>query len=257
MAEKTGICSYISAIILFFSDVQYYIIPLVIFVVLSLIAPFLPRFGFFLPIISKGKSGKKAVALTFDDGPDPVTTPAILSLLSSHKVKATFFVIGKKADEYPELIKNIIQQGHTIGNHSYHHDTLVMLKSYKKLKREIEDTQNVLKRHGIIPLLFRPPVGITNPKLKNALSELNMQAINFSCRAVDFGNRRIKYLSKKILKNLHSDDIILLHDIMPKDFDYWLNEIALIISGIKERGFDILPLDEIIEQPVMKDLWKK
>jgi len=246
-----GIIAYALSIGLFFFDLQYGIIPLAIFVLLCMIAPFMPGFSFFLPIISRGKSGKRAVALTFDDGPDPNTTPALLSLLSSHNIKATFFIIGEKADKYPELIKDIIQKGHTIGNHSYHHDTLVMLKSYKKLKREIEDTQNILKKHGIIPLLFRPPVGITNPKLKNALSELNMQAVNFSCRASDFGNRRIKYLSKKILKNVNSDDIIILHDVMPKDSDYWLNEIALIISGIKDMEFDILPLDEIIEQPVM------
>ncbi len=237
LAEKTGFASYISAIILSFFNIQYSIIPLAIFVTLCMIAPFLSRFSFFLPIISRGKSGKKAVALTFDDGPDPKTTPALLSLLSSHNIKATFFVIGKKADEYPELITKIIADGHTVGNHSYHHDTLVMLKSYKRLKQEIEDTQNILKKHNIIPLLFRPPVGITNPKLKTALSELNMKAVNFSCRAFDLGNRRIKHISKKILKNLHSDDIILLHDITPKNnaLNDWLNEISLIISGIKEK----------------------
>ncbi len=81
-----------------------------------------------------------------------------------------------------------------------------------------------------------------------------MYNVSFSCRAVDGGTRRIKNLSKRILKRVRSDDIIALHDIRPKDdarFSYWLNEIALILSGIKEKGFAIYPLSELIGRPVM------
>jgi peptidoglycan/xylan/chitin deacetylase (PgdA/CDA1 family) len=250
--------AYLLAFLFSFFHIRYAIIPLTIFVIFCMIAPFLPGLGFFLPIVSRGKSGKKAVALTFDDGPDPCTTRALLGLLSTHGVKTTFFVIGEKAAAYPELIEEIIAQGHAIGNHSYHHDVWLMLRGYQRLEQEIRKTQTLLKNHGVIPLVFRPPVGITNPKLEKVLLESDMQVVNFSCRAMDLGNRRIKHLSEKILDHLRPDDIILLHDVMPKDDflpNQWIDEVDMMISEIQKRGFDILPLEEIICQPVMTKLF--
>ena len=253
-ADLVGFGSLVSAILLSFLDVRLSIVPLALFLALCVVAPFLPRLSFFLPIISRGNSGRKAVAITFDDGPDPFSTPALLRLLSEYETKATFFVTGKKVSDHPELIKQILLQGHSVGNHSYSHDNLIMFKSSKTLIKEIESAQNMLKKFGVTPFAFRPPVGITNPRLWKVLQKSGMYNVNFSCRAVDGGNRRIKNLSKRILKRVRSDDIIALHDIRPKDdarFSYWLNEIALILSGIKEKGFAINPLSELIGRPVM------
>ena len=94
---------------------------------------FLPGFGFYLPIVSRGESKLNAVALTFDDGPDPLVTPQVLQLLLKHQVTATFFVTGKKAAKHPELIKEILRHGHSIGNHSYIHDNLLMFRRKKPL----------------------------------------------------------------------------------------------------------------------------
>lgn len=254
MAERVGLVSFLIAILLLFFDVCLAVIPLAGFLLLCIVAPFFPRFGFFLPIISRGTSGKKAVALTFDDGPDPLSTPQLLQLLLKHRVKATFFVTGKKAAEHPELIKEILLLGHSIGNHSYTHNNLVMFRSCKSIVKEIESAQNVLNDFDVMSLAFRPPVGITGPRLRPALLKSGMYIVNFSCRAFDGGNRWIKGLSKKILKRIRSDDIILLHDVRPHKpslFDYWLNEIELIIAGIKDKGLVVLPLAEIIGRPVM------
>ncbi len=254
MAERVGLVSLVIAILLLFFDVCLAVTPLAGFLLLCIVAPFFPRFGFFLPIISRGTSGKKAVALTFDDGPDPLSTPQLLQLLLKHRVKATFFVAGKKAAEHPELIKEILLLGHSIGNHSYTHNNLVMFRSCKSIVKEIESAQNVLNDFGVMPLAFRPPVGITGPRLRPALLKSGMYIVNFSCRAFDGGNRWIKGLSKNILKRIRSDDIILLHDVRPHKpslFDYWLNEIELIIAGIKDKGLVVLPLAEIIGRPVM------
>ncbi len=246
--------SFLAAVLLAFVDVSLSLIPLSAFIALCVIAPFLPRFSFFLPIISKGNSGKPAVAITFDDGPDPVSTPALLELLSKHKISATFFVTGKEASEHPGLIKEILAQGHTVGNHSYSHDNLIMFKNSKALIKEIESAQDILGKFGITPLAFRPPVGITNPRLGKVLDKSGMFNVNFSCRAIDGGNRWIKNLSKRILRRIHPDAIIALHDVRPRDdtlFSYWLNEIDLIFSGIREKGLAILPLSELIGRPVM------
>jgi peptidoglycan/xylan/chitin deacetylase (PgdA/CDA1 family) len=253
-AHLAGFASFIAAILLCFIDGQLFVVPLAIFLLLCVVTPFLPRFSFFLPIVSKGTSGKKAVAITFDDGPDPRTTPALLRLLVTYQIEGTFFVTGEKASRHPELIAQILSSGHFIGNHSYSHDNFIMLKGTRALMKEIQATQDVLREFGIMPLAFRPPVGITNPRLWRVLRGLGMYNVTFSCRAIDAGNRWIKNLSERILKRLRPDDIIALHDIWPGDeahFSYWLNEIELILSGIRERGFAVYPLPQLIGRPVM------
>ena len=255
-AHGLGFVSYFAAFLLALFDVSLAVVPLFLYVVLCMVAPFLPRFGFFLPIISRGNSGQKAVSLTFDDGPDPFTTEPLLALLEQHGVKATFFVVGKKAAAQPQLIKKILNHGHLLGNHSYSHDNLCMLKTRKRLFQEINGAQEVLARFQVKPLAFRPPVGITNPKLWGILKDLGMVNVNFSRRGVDFGNRRLKGLSMRVLKHLRTDHIISLHDVMPKrrsDLQLWLNEIDKILQSIEGRGMTVLPLSELIGQPVMID----
>lgn len=253
-AVKLGIASFLAASCFFFINPMLCILPLVFFFIVSMAAPFFTMYGYYLPIISRSKSGKKIVSLTFDDGPDPVLTPKILQLLEKHKISATFFVIGSAASRHPQLIKEILRQGHTIGNHSYHHDSFLMFRSKSTLSREIESTQKELNSIGIQPLVFRPPVGITSPRLKRVLEEQDMICVNFSCRAWDRGNRNIKNLSQKILTKVRPGDIIMLHDTCPKDKEllpYWINELELILLGIREKKLEIVPLSEIIEKPAM------
>jgi len=254
MAERVGIGSFLIAILLLFFDVRLSIITLAGFILLCLAAPFFPRFGFYLPVISRGTSGKNAIALTFDDGPDPLSTPLLLRLLSKYQVKATFFVNGKKVAQHPELIKAILMQGHLIGNHSYTHNNMISLKSCQGIVKEIESTQHVLRNFGIQPMAFRPPAGITSPRFRQALLQSDVYIINFSCRAFDNGNRWIKNISRNILNRIRPDDIVLLHDIRQKNERltlHWLNEIELILMGLKDKGLSVLPLSDIIGKPVM------
>ena len=253
-AQVFGFACYFLALSLTVFDMTLAIFPLLLFVVVCMVAPFLPRFGFFLPIISRGDSGQRSVAITFDDGPDPFSTEPLLALLEKHGVKATFFVVGKKALAYPQLIQKILSHGHLLGNHSYNHDNFLMLRSRKRLFREIDAVQEILARCGVSPLAFRPPVGITNPRLWGVLRELGMVNVNFSCRGMDAGNRRIEGLSRRVLKQLRNDDIIVLHDVMPKgrgSLSGWLTEIDGILQSIQDRGMMVLPLSELIGRPVM------
>lgn len=241
-------------------DTRLAIIPLAVFIIACFSAPFFPKLSFFGPIVSKGKSGKNGVALTFDDGPDPNTTPKLLNLLSKTNTKVTFFVTGEKADAYPDLIQRIISEGHLIGNHTYTHDTLIMLKPSSRLRNEIAMTQKTLMKQGVIPLAFRPPVGITNPTLFHILETKGLYCVNYNRRARDAGNRRINHLSNKILKHIKSNDIVLLHDTMPRsenDLLNWINEIDTLVNGIIDNGLKILPLSEIIEQSVMETVPSK
>ena len=250
----TGLAAVQASVILAFVKIELAVIPLLIFILTSITAPFLPRFSFFLPIISRGKGCKDEAALTFDDGPDPMTTPLLLRLLSKYSIKAAFFVTGRNASSHPDMIKQILSEGHEIGNHSYNHDPVLMLRSRKRLYKEIATAQRTFRKFGIMPLAFRPPIGITNPRLRRILLGLGMYCINFSCRAFDRGNRRINGLSGRILKKIKSGDIIMLHDVRSgSDFDIqlWLDEIELLIVGIGKKGINILPLSKIIGKDVM------
>ncbi|MDM8537984.1 polysaccharide deacetylase family protein [Desulfobacterales bacterium HSG17] len=252
--EKIGIVSYLTAALLCFCDIRLSTIPLTLFILLCAAAPFFYNLSFFLTIVTFGNTKKNAVSLTFDDGPDPESTPGILRLLSKYNVKAAFFVVGTKAEKHPELIREILSKGHEIGNHSYSHDNLIMLKTNRILKKEIESCQTALKKFGIISFAFRAPVGITNPKLGSILSKSGLFAVNFRWRPGDGGNRWIKNLCQRVLKKIRPDDIIVLHDAVPakkEQFSYWINQIDLIISGIQKNGFTILPLSELTGKKVM------
>jgi peptidoglycan-N-acetylglucosamine deacetylase len=236
------------------------VLPLAVFVGSFLIAPFLPRYGFFLPVVSRGCTGKNMVALTFDDGPEPAATSKILKLLEKYNAPATFFVIGEKAQRHPELMRDILARGHDVGNHSFRHDVLLMLRFRKTIAAEIRMAQQALNACGIKPLVFRPPVGITNPLLGSILKKYGLLCVNFSCRGFDAGNRRIKGLAERILNKVQPDDIILLHDCMPHgdgSVDMWLQEIEAILAGLAKKNLAPVPLEQLIGRPVCSRLVEK
>jgi peptidoglycan/xylan/chitin deacetylase (PgdA/CDA1 family) len=253
--ERIGFIAFSAAIILGCVDLRLAAVPLTLFVMLCAAAPFLPRTGFFFPVISRGCTRRSIVALTFDDGPDPATTPRLLDLLAEYQVPATFFVIGRRAERYPLLIRQIVDRGHEVGNHSYHHNDYRMFWQSALLASEIGATQKALSRLGIVPMVFRPPVGITTPTMKKALADTGLYTVNFSCRAYDRGNRRLAGLARKILARVKSDDIVLLHDNTgagPDRIDQWIGEVRQILEGLSKMGFTAVPLSQLIGRPVMR-----
>jgi peptidoglycan-N-acetylglucosamine deacetylase len=235
-------------------DLRLAVLPLGVFILLCMAAPFMPRCSFFLPVISRGTCGRKAVALTFDDGPDPLSTLELLRLLKKHRVSGTFFVTGHRVVRYPQLTNEIVAQGHSVANHSFHHDMWGAFRSTQTMKHEIAAAQRALKDLGIVALAYRPPMGITSPQLRRVMQEEGMFVVNFSCRAWDGGNRRIRNLSRRILKRVRANDILLLHDTAPRPaslLPFWINEVERLLEGIREKGLEILPLEDIIGKPVM------
>ncbi len=254
-AHLVGLGALQAAALLACVDTRLAALPLGIFLFLCFAAPFFPRSGFYLPVIYRGPARGRAVSLTFDDGPDPAVTPALLELLAKHGASAAFFVTGRRAAARPDLVRMILERGHEIGNHSYNHSPLLMFRSTDAIRKEIAGTQEALARLGVTPLAFRPPVGVTGPRLWRPLLESGMFCVNFSRRARDAGNRRVRGLSKRIARRVRPGDIVLLHDVAPsKDFDVrsWLGEIEALIVSLKDRGFEILPLSSLIGRPVMQ-----
>ncbi|OQX08713.1 MAG: hypothetical protein BWK76_23210 [Desulfobulbaceae bacterium A2] len=228
--------------------------PLAGFLLCCLVAPLLPGSGFFGPVISRGRPEKNAVALTFDDGPDPETTPLLLELLARYQAPATFFVNGNKAARFPKIMRQLLAHGHSVGNHTYTHDNFIMLKSHGALLGEMVHTQEVLAPFGIIPHAFRPPVGVVSPRLAGVLRQTGMYAVNFSRRAGDRGNRRVRGIAGRILRRLRAGDIIMLHDTRPHgqgQLGPWLDEVEQVLVGIGERRLQVVSLAELIDRPVM------
>lgn len=254
-AQITGIILISIAAVSFFFNPLLAAAIAVFYIILCIAASFFPQSSFYLPVISRGKTGKNLVALTFDDGPADPTTSQILALLDKYSAKATFFVSGINAVKHPEIIKEIIARGHTIGNHSFHHNPFLMLGSYNYLYQEVFRAQEVLRKMGVDTLAFRPPVGIISPKLPSVLDKLGMFCVTFSCRAGDFGNRRVKNLSSRILNKVKTDDIILLHDVSPRsgeDQAVLLSEIEMILQGLNGKGLKIISLTDLIDRQVME-----
>jgi peptidoglycan/xylan/chitin deacetylase (PgdA/CDA1 family) len=253
-ASLAGFAAFGSAAALLVFGSRLAPLPLLGFLLACALAPFWPAVGFFLPIVSRGRPGARGVALTFDDGPDPEITPRLLDLLDERGVAATFFVTGEKAAAHPELIWEIILRGHAIGNHSYSHLPFLMLTGMRTLRREVKAAQTTLARFGVVPLAFRPPVGVTNPHLWSVLLEEGMYCLNFSCRAPDWGNRRIDRLSARVLGKIAPGDIVALHDVAPAraSAEQYLSEIECLIHGLRARGLEITPLARLIGRDVMR-----
>ena len=225
-----------------------------LYILLCVLGCFFPQTNFLFPVISRGNTGKKFVALTFDDGPSELITKKILALLDKYNAKATFFVSGINAQRHTEIIKEIIGRGHTIGNRSDSHNPFLMLKSSRRLTQEIVQAQKILRKMGMEALAFRPPVGIVNPKLGKVLDELEMFCVTFNRRAGDAGNRFVKSISKKILNKIKPGDIILLHDVPARtsaDNDIFLAEVEKILAGIDARELAIVPLSILINKEIM------
>ena len=153
------------------------------------------------------------IAITIDDGPDPEVTPQVLDILDRYGAKASFFCIGELAERYPDLCRSIIRRGHTIENHSHHHNVLFSLFWPQKIYREILHAQNVLTSiTGMAPRFFRPSAGLRNVFLDPVLARLGLQLVTWSKRGFDTRVSDPAIVLHKLSSDLKSGDILLLHD---------------------------------------------
>jgi peptidoglycan/xylan/chitin deacetylase (PgdA/CDA1 family) len=185
--------------------------------------------------------GAHCVALTFDDGPDPVYTPKLLDLLRQKGVKATFFVIGKRADQYPEIVRRTCEEGHLVGNHTWSHYPLFCFLMPGRLRDEIERcTESIRRSCGFRPRLFRSPVGLRHPLLAPYLENAGLSYISWSIRTLDTSTTNSSVLAQRILNRVSNGDIILLHDYLPRGTDIMLEALPGVIDELRQRGFEFV-----------------
>jgi peptidoglycan/xylan/chitin deacetylase (PgdA/CDA1 family) len=170
------------------------------------------------------------IALTFDDGPDPATTPAILDVLRDYDIKATFFVIGARAEQHPELIERIVSEGHTLGNHTYYHRDMTKLAPDLMLK-ELQDTQAVIDQAlgNHVPItLFRPPCAAPYntetdklPEFQRFMQKQKMYPVmwNIDPRDWELRDQPGLVVDNVVQSTPEGGGIVLLHDTQPQTVD--------------------------------------
>lgn len=156
---------------------------------------------------------RNEIAITIDDGPDPLVTPQVLDLLDRFRASASFFVIGERAARYPELTSEIVKRGHTVENHSQHHSVLFSLYGPGAFRREIEEAQSSIQEAtGAEPLFFRAPAGLRNLFLYPALNRLGLRYVTWTRRGFDTTAGDVQKIFQRLTRNLAPGDILLLHD---------------------------------------------
>ena len=244
----------LATVALLFVRAQLALLPPLLLLAAVAAAPYFPAWSFFMPIFRHGPRGRREVALTFDDGPDPRSVRHLLQLLREAGVKATFFLVGRRAASSPEAVRDILGEGHDLGNHSFTHDVFLATRGEARVYRELSDCQDALKAYGVRPLVYRPPVGITSPPLRRPLEALGLRCVAWSCRPLDFGNRRLGGLASRVLRRVRPGDVILLHDALPEGqaLEPFLEEVRKVLWGLKERGLAVVSLSKVLGVEVME-----
>jgi len=190
----------------------------------------------------------KAVALTFDDVPDPRFTPQLLDVLNKYHVKATFFVVGNRAKKHPELVSRMVREGHIIGNHSYNHPNFRKLRM-KEFKSQIIRTENIIQNiAGYKPKLIRPPYGeITEGQLKWAKSQ-GYKVINWNVDSQDWKGLPKGQVKANILSSTGKGAIILQHGGggVGSHLEGSIQALPEVITSLKQRGYTFVTVPQLL-----------
>lgn len=182
---------------------------------------------------------KPMIALTYDDGPSKYTKE-ILDLLKENNSAATFFVLGSQASKYEETVKQMIENGNQIGNHSYDHKRLTLLND-EELYDQINKTDNLIYEIAMYrPFVMRPPYGSTTEALKEKIQK---PIINWSIDTRDWESRNAETITKIICENVKDGDIILMHDL----YESSLEASKTVIPELINRGYQLVTISELSE----------
>ncbi|MDD1609632.1 MAG: polysaccharide deacetylase family protein [Methylococcaceae bacterium] len=220
------------------------ILPSVIYLALIIYGSSVIQANFFAPAYCAANSAEKIIALSFDDGPHKEYTPKVLSLLAQHHATATFFVIGKNIHGNESLLKQIIAEGHSIGNHSYTHGFFIDFKNVQGFKDELNQTAElVFSIIGKRMKLFRPPYGVTTPNLAKAAKLLDYSIIGWNIRSLDTTNDTVEIITQRVQTQIKSGAIILFHDTSAKTIE----ALKQTLNFAQENGYKIVNVEQLLK----------
>lgn len=195
----------------------------------------------------KPKEGEKLVALTFDDGPYPDTTPQVLDILKHYQVKATFFWVGAVLVNFPDVAKRVVAEGHAVGNHTWNHKYGGL--DDDAISREIDrTTQLIFETTGAQTTLFRPPGGYLNNGLVDYAAAHKYSTIMWSTSSADTDpNATAPMLVNNVVNSIHSGSIVLLHD-GGGDRATTVQALPAIIEGLQQQGYQFVTVSELLDR---------
>jgi peptidoglycan-N-acetylglucosamine deacetylase len=213
-----------------------------------------PRCSLLGPNLSRLAPGGSpgVVSLTFDDGPDPEITPAILDLLEAKRARASFFCVGRKVERHGQLAQELHDRGHQVENHSYRHSHTFGFLGPGRLTDEISRAQDVIERAtGRQPVLFRAPAGIRNVFLDPVLERLRLRLVSWTRRGFDTVSRRPDWVASRLVDGIGQGDILVLHDGPPVRRAggpvVALEALSRLLDVLGTRGLRSLPIAEAIQ----------
>lgn len=190
----------------------------------------------------------KKIALTFDDGPS-VFTLEVLALLKKHNAKATFFCIGKYIEKYPEIIKQIISEGHLVGNHSYSHSKFFDFYTQATITEELQKTDTLLEKFTSKKInFFRPPYGVTTPSIRRALKFTGHKVIGWNIRSLDGGTKNQDLILNRIIKRVSPGGIVLLHDTAPHS----VLVLEQFLQFLEQNNYKVVSTEELLNLKAYK-----
>lgn len=182
---------------------------------------------------------KRKIALTFDDGPSPIWTEALLDGLRERGVKATFFVTGQNVEAYPELIKKMQEDGHLIGNHTYSHIQLTAVSEEKALEEIKKTNEAIYNCTGSYPEFLRPPFGSIK---KDMEKEVDMITVLWDVDPTDWCRSSAVCIARSVVENVQDHSIILLHD----QYESSVKAALQIVDTLTKEGYEFVTVDEIL-----------
>lgn len=216
---------------------------------LSTLGVLLPGLRVFSEPFCRGRSGRRLVALTFDDGPDAKTTREVLALLKRRGARATFFVLGEKAEREAAVIGEIVAGGHELGLHGYAHDRLYSLRSRARVAADLRRVREVVERvAGRVTVWFRPPVGFVSPATATAARAQGVRLAGWTVRALDGrASATPERVLARVLARLEDGVIVLMHDASERGDRVPVSLAVLpeLLEVIERRGLRAVTLSEL------------
>ncbi|KIL40020.1 xylanase [Gordoniibacillus kamchatkensis] len=201
-------------------------------------------------IVLRGPEAKE-VALTFDDGPDDVWTPKVLDQLARVKVKATFFIFGRRAERFPNVLRRIVREGHIVGNHTWSHPNLTKLTA-DEVRSELERTDAVIRREtGKVTALFRPPYGALNDVVVQEVIRLKKKIIFWNVDSLDWMQLNARQVAANILSNTRPGSIILQHSAggVGENLQGTVDAIPVVVNELHKRGYAFRTVPQLVNIP--------
>ena len=178
-------------------------------------------------------------ALTFDDGPDSRYTPLLLDGLKERNVRVSFFLLGEKVEQYPELVERMQKEGHLVGNHTYHHVQLNKLNE-TKAREEILKTNNLIyETTGVYPLYLRPPFGAWKKNLELCVE---MLPVFWTIDTLDWKVQNTEKIVRTVQEQIEDGAIILMHD----EYDTSVEAALQVVDELKSQGYELVTVDQLI-----------